>query len=45
MREAILKTYPDHGIIGEEFDEHEGSSEFKWVLGQLMEPKVLSVGL
>ena len=32
MREAILKTYPDHGIIGEEFDDHEGSSEFKWVL-------------
>jgi histidinol phosphatase-like enzyme (inositol monophosphatase family) len=32
MREVILKTYPDHGIIGEEFDDYEGSSEFKWVL-------------
>lgn len=32
MRAAILKTYPDHGIIGEEFDDHEGKSEFKWVL-------------
>ena len=32
MREAILKEYPDHGIIGEEFDDHEGKSEFKWVL-------------
>lgn len=32
MREAILKHYPDHGIVGEEFDEHEGKSVYKWVL-------------
>ncbi len=32
MREAILKVYPDHGIIGEEFGEHKGKSQFKWVL-------------
>lgn len=32
MREAILKAYPDHGIIGEEFGNHEGKSEYKWVL-------------
>jgi myo-inositol-1(or 4)-monophosphatase len=32
MREAILKEYPDHGIIGEEFDDHKGKSEFTWVL-------------
>ena len=32
LREAILKAYPDHGIIGEEFDEHEGKSEYTWVL-------------
>lgn len=32
MRVAITKEYPDHGIIGEEFDEHEGNSEYKWVL-------------
>jgi myo-inositol-1(or 4)-monophosphatase len=32
MREAILKEYPDHGIIGEEFGIHEGKSEYKWVL-------------
>jgi histidinol phosphatase-like enzyme (inositol monophosphatase family) len=32
MREAILKTYPDHGIIGEEFGEYESNSEYKWVL-------------
>jgi myo-inositol-1(or 4)-monophosphatase len=32
MREAILKAYPDHGIIGEEFETHKGKSEFTWVL-------------
>lgn len=32
MREAILKEFPDHGIIGEEFGNHEGNSEYKWVL-------------
>jgi histidinol phosphatase-like enzyme (inositol monophosphatase family) len=32
MREAILKTYPDHGIIGEEFEAHKGKSEYTWVL-------------
>lgn len=32
MREAILKEYPDHGIIGEEFNDHKGNSEFTWVL-------------
>ena len=32
MREAILKTYPDHGIIGEEFEAHSGKSEYTWVL-------------
>ena len=32
MREAILKEYPDHNIIGEEFENYEGNSEFKWVL-------------
>ena len=32
MREAILREFPDHGIIGEEFDDYEGNSEYKWVL-------------
>jgi myo-inositol-1(or 4)-monophosphatase len=32
MREAILKKYPDHGVVGEEFGEQKGTSEFKWVL-------------
>lgn len=32
MRKAISKTYPDHGIIGEEFGDQKGKSEYKWVL-------------
>ena len=32
MREAILKNYSDHGIIGEEFGDQETKSEYTWVL-------------
>jgi myo-inositol-1(or 4)-monophosphatase len=32
MRELIRKTYPEHGIIGEEFGEENLSAEFVWTL-------------
>jgi myo-inositol-1(or 4)-monophosphatase len=32
MREQIRKTYPEHGIIGEEFGEENSSAEFVWTL-------------
>ncbi len=32
MRDAIIKNYPEHGIIGEEFGNHNESAEYKWVL-------------
>lgn len=32
MREMIMKQYPEHGIIGEEFEAHNESAEYKWVL-------------
>lgn len=32
IRRAIMKEYPDHGIIGEEFGEHQSNSAYKWVL-------------
>jgi histidinol phosphatase-like enzyme (inositol monophosphatase family) len=32
LREAILARYPDHGVLGEEYGEHQGSSEFRWVI-------------
>ncbi len=32
MRSEIMKEYPEHGILGEEFGEHNSSSEYKWIL-------------
>lgn len=32
MREEIMKNYPEHGIIGEEFGNYNESAEFKWTL-------------
>ena len=32
MHSAIIKEYPDHGIIGEEFGSHNEDAEYKWVL-------------
>ena len=32
MREMIMKEYPTHGIIGEEFGNHNESAEYQWVL-------------
>jgi len=32
MREAILKRFPDHGILGEEYGAERPDAEFVWVL-------------
>lgn len=32
LRELIMKHYPDHGIIGEEFGIHKPNAEFQWIL-------------
>lgn len=32
MREEIMKHFPDHGIIGEEFGNYKESAEYVWVL-------------
>lgn len=32
MREEILKHFPDHGIIGEEFGNYKSDAEYVWVL-------------
>ncbi|MGD8306131.1 MAG: inositol monophosphatase family protein, partial [Ignavibacteria bacterium] len=32
MREEIMKEFPEHGIVGEEYGDHNESAEFKWVL-------------
>jgi histidinol phosphatase-like enzyme (inositol monophosphatase family) len=32
MREVIMKTFPEHGIIGEEFGIHNENAEYQWIL-------------
>jgi len=32
MREMIMKEFPDHGIIGEEFGNHNEDADYQWVL-------------
>lgn len=32
MREEIMKEFPDHGILGEEFGNYNQDAEYKWVL-------------
>lgn len=32
MREMIMKEFPNHGILGEEFGEHNQNAEYKWIL-------------
>jgi len=32
MRELIMKEFPQHGIIGEEFGTHNETAEYKWIL-------------
>jgi len=32
MREMIMKNYPEHGILGEEFGNYNENAEYQWVL-------------
>lgn len=32
MREEIMKEYPDHGILGEEFGAYNPDAEYQWIL-------------
>ena len=32
MRAAIERTFPDHGVLGEEFGHHQPDAEYQWVL-------------
>jgi len=32
MREMIMKEFPEHGILGEEFGDYNPDAEYKWVL-------------
>lgn len=32
LREMIMKEYPEHGILGEEFGKHNDGAEYQWIL-------------
>jgi len=32
MREEIMREFPDHGILGEEFGKHNEEAEYQWIL-------------
>ena len=32
LRQMIRRAFPDHGIVGEEFGDHVGKSDYTWVL-------------
>lgn len=32
LRELIMKEYPQHGILGEEFGKHNENAEYQWIL-------------
>lgn len=32
LRKMIMKEYPEHGILGEEFGKHNENAEYQWVL-------------
>ncbi|MGD8780666.1 MAG: histidinol-phosphatase [Ignavibacteria bacterium] len=44
MRELIMKHYPDHGIIGEEFGKHNEDAEYKWILDPIDGTKSFILG-
>src|SRR5262245_8930039 len=45
MREMIAAEYPDHGILGEEFEERAGNSAYRWVLDPIDGTKAFICGL
>jgi histidinol-phosphatase len=32
IRAAILAAFPDHGLVGEEYGEHEGAARCRWII-------------
>lgn len=45
MRDLITARYPDHGILGEEEGNHEGSSDLTWVLDPIDGTRAFITGL
>ncbi len=44
MREMVMKQYPDHGIIGEEYPPHQPDAEFVWIIDPVDGTKYFMTG-
>ena len=44
MRILIEQRYPDHGVLGEEFDERQGAGQYVWVLDPIDGTKAFITG-
>ena len=44
MRELVMKHYPKHGILGEEFPAHQADAEFVWVIDPVDGTKYFMTG-
>ena len=45
MRRRILTTFPAHGIVGEEFPDHQPDAEYVWILDPIDGTKSFMAGL
>src|SRR3978361_24046 len=45
MRRMILDTFPAHGIIGEEFEDHQPDADYVWILDPIDGTKSFISGL
>jgi len=44
MREMVMKRFPEHGILGEEFPPHQTDAEFVWVIDPVDGTKYFMTG-
>lgn len=44
MREMVMKRFPDHGILGEEYPPHQADAEFVWVIDPVDGTKYFMTG-
>jgi histidinol phosphatase-like enzyme (inositol monophosphatase family) len=45
MREMIQKEFPQHGILGEEFDDYQADAEYQWILDPIDGTKTFVAGV
>jgi len=44
IRAVIRATYPEHGIIGEEFEDHQSDADYKWIIDPIDGTKSFMIG-